>query len=282
MRLVMRAVVAGTGGVGGVEPFAQGTVVGVGDDGVVAGEIQRQQPAFKIFSPGFFACGFQGACRHAHQLGGIGDKVAVGLHAVHEVFLELGLQFREPQRKGLETRLLLGWQRDARELEIAQRIVDHLLTAGAEIDEGGAGGNLLVGAEQGLILRELDAILGHTRQRGVVSRAPGGRAPYPEQMRERPPLAADGLVHHFHRLDQVLPIRGGLCEQLRQLLAVVVEHCAERGLNAFGREGRKCGKSEHGVRFSVVWARQSRQHGTEARKRKFLLTCAPPKHAHAQ
>ena len=88
----IRALVRRTGAVGGVHLFTQGTVLGVGHDGVVAGEFQGDQPAVEALGLSGGGHLRLGRIGQAGEGGFIGDVFGPGLGGVQQLVGEFAAQ----------------------------------------------------------------------------------------------------------------------------------------------------------------------------------------------
>jgi hypothetical protein len=258
----VRALVGGARGIGLVEPGAQRAVVGVGDHGLVAREIQREEPAGQ--SPGARALGGQRLAggRHAGKPLLVGDVLGEGLGGIDEMLLELRLQLRQAQRQRAEALLLRLRQGDAGEAEIAQRVGHGLAPRRALVGEVLAPRDLLVGAVQRPALGQLEPPGRDLGQAGVVGGAPGLGVLHAPQVRDRRPRARQAVAQLLQRLDEALPARlAGRGQQALQRGAVLRQQRVDGGLGVRGEdavEGRQAGK---GIRRAGVVAHRKLEQG---------------------
>ena len=157
VRRVVWAAVGGAGVVGLVEGAPQVAVVGVAHHRVVGGEVEGEHPALlAAFARGL--CG-QGARRlgQTGELLLVGDVLFPGVGAVEHVLGEAAGQLRQALADLAIARLLVGWQVDTREMEIAQRILQHL--ALCRIQWLVRLGQALVGLVQARVLALFGAVL---------------------------------------------------------------------------------------------------------------------------
>ena len=264
-----------------VELAAKLAIVGVGDDGVVAREVERQEVPLELLRARLLARLGLALIRHAAELRLVHHLLAVALHRIDEVLLELRLELREPQLDRGEAGLRGGWERDSREPEVALRVGDDLLPGGREGRVRGALREPLVGVKEPLVLRQLERVHGELRQAGVERLAPLRGARDAEEVRDGAPDARHAIARLLDRADERLPARVptwlvGFGEQGVESNAALGEHGVDRGLgvvrpDAFerrealesGRGGRNKGifhgfRGEHCVRDPALLRPPSR------------------------
>lgn len=131
----VRPLVGGAGAVGSVHLFAQGAVVGVGHHRVVAGEFRGDQPAIQLLGLRRLGHLRLGRVGEAGEGGFIGDVLGPGLGGVEQLVGEAAGQLGKLHLDLAVALLLLGWQIDTAQAEVAQGVVEDGLLR--DVETGG-------------------------------------------------------------------------------------------------------------------------------------------------
>ena len=158
--------------------------------------------------------------RQTGKLRAIGDAAGIGASCVQYVLRKLRAQLREPLHDFPVTGLALRRQIDARQTEIAQRVLDHLALRGIE---GFAlmPQHIRVGRLQFGVLTEFRGIGGEQRNALVVGLAHRGGIGDGIQMSDGTPDAAEAVAQLFDGNHQRSERRARLGLELGQSCAVV-------------------------------------------------------------
>ena len=237
---------AGAGGVGAVELFAQGAAAGELHHRQVAGDFEGELVAIFALGLGSSACRVDHVLRQAVQLGqaGVIGPLVGGIERVFAKLLrQLGLAFLNLGKALFGAALQFG----AAQHKAAQGVFVRLALFG--IKRGGVNG--FVFGIQRLVGAQCGRKLGHGRQHGVESSAQLGRVAHAFEVAHGAPGAAQAFGGYVQRGGQALPVgrKVGLRDLLKRSLRLL-QQLRDGGLNLLGRNGvkaRQVGKVEQGV-----------------------------------
>jgi len=172
-------------------------------------------------------------------------------HLVGEAALQLG----QTHLQLAVALLLLRRQGNAGQFEVAQGMLKDGLLGLVQCGELVAGGELLVGLKQRLILAHLGVVLAQQRQAAFVGFAQLGAVHHRIQVADWRPGTAKTFAHVILRLDQVGPgpLRWRVGQQGIELRAVVGQNLLDGRFDMFG--------TDLGKGWQIVGLQQRIGHG---------------------
>ncbi|MCY1531240.1 hypothetical protein D9M68_664600 [compost metagenome] len=235
----IRALVGGTGAVGGVDLFAQGAVIGVGHHRVIAGEFQGDQPAAQPLGLGGLLHLRLGRVGQAGQRGLVMDFLGPGLGGVEQLVGKAAAQLGQLHLDLAVALLLVGRQVDAGQAEVTQGVVEDGLLRHLETGGFGAAGQGLVGLEQRAVLAEFGPVLGQLGQAGLVGGAQLGVVAHRVEVAHRAPGPTQALAQFVQRQHQPPPGGGAILafKQFGDGGAVVGENLVDGRFDMFRTNG---------------------------------------------
>ena len=239
----VRTLIGGACRIGAIHLFAQRRVVAVGHDWQVAWNIQRQQPAFLLFSFSLGFCRRQCAFRHTGQLAFIGDQLAPAHSGIKHVVAVSRPQLREARGDFAIALLFIFWQTDTGEFEITQGVIDRFLLRQIQCRVLIALFQVAIRLIQPFMLTDPGAVLREQRQRLFISFTQLRAVFYRIKMADRGENTAQAIVGFRQRLNQVIP---GIGRTLRHhffdFCAALAQHFRHGRHHMFRLDGRKRGK----------------------------------------
>ena len=251
-----RPLVGSARGPGLVEIAPQGLRFGVRDDGDIGRLVEREQPALAARVMGAAARLRDEDVVQPGELRGVGDVPGPGVGRIEHVLLELRLQRRQFEHRRLEAFLLPRVERDAREPELAQHVLDDAQLHGVELarfalrDRG-------VCTVKRFALRKVGMVFGQERQAGVVGLAQRRGVRDGVQVADRRPGAGEAMLQVLERLHEPREARRLVGGEPRDARAAFLEERADRRLDVLGADLIEAGQQlvgQQGVRHRAIVA----------------------------
>ena len=199
--------IRGAGAVGGVDFFAQRTVLGVSHHRVVAWEFQGDQPAIEVLGLGRGSHLRLGRIGQAGEDGFVGDVLGPRLSGIEQLVGETAAQLGQLALH-FGVALLFGLRQvDARQTEVTQGMFQDSFLRDVETGGFRAVGQRFEGLEQFAVLAHLGGVGAQCWQARLVGFTQFGAVAHGVEVADRAPGRTEAIIEFVHRQYQAGPGR---------------------------------------------------------------------------